>query len=460
MNLKTVNNRMLDIFFISYDEPNGDENFRNLKNRFPHAKRVHGVKGIGRAYAQACERSNTNFFYIIDADSDIYDSFKFQFKPTESDSNYVFIWHAFNPATGTDYGYGGVKLFHRNFFKDVDKIESQLDFLSTNIKVIPEIACTTRFNSDPYRSYRGAFREVVKLYTTANVSKVPKKVKTEARQRLAGWMDPVETCKFREFVVAGAQDAIVEAKRRKDNPEDLMYINNNELMLTSFMKRYPSIDFNTSPIPAKDNPMRHELFFTSRIASSLYDNYVLEVLSVTELRDSISDNQTLSNLWLINELTALIKDGKIVLPQTEKAKVAVLDAWIGILPLMMNSWELPFTVTSVDRAERSNRVAEKLNYDYDFKTLTTDIGGVAYAHFDIVIHMDVEKISDVPGWRKLIPPGKIVAIQSNNQHEDDRNVSCALSANHLRTMLGLREVFYEGTRQFPHFNRFMIIGAT
>lgn len=451
---------MLDIFFISYDEPNADENFRKLKNRFPHAKRVHGVKGIGRAYAQACTRSNTNFFYIIDADSDIYDSFDFKFKPSDAEADYVFVWHAFNPATGTDYGYGGVKLFHRNFFKDVDKIESQLDFLSTNIKVIPEIACSTRFNSDPFRSYRGAFREVVKLYTTANVSKVPKKVKNEARQRLAGWMDPVETCKFREFVIAGAQDAIVEAKKRQENPEDLMYINDSELMLSNFIRRYPSIDFSTSPIPAKGNPMRNELFFTSRIAGALYDSYVLEVLPITELRDAMSDSQTLSNLWLIEKFNELIKDSKIILPQNDKAKVVVLDAWIGILPLMMNAWELPFAVTSVDRYDRSNRIAEKLSYDYSISTLTNDISEVPYTSFDIIVHMDAEKIPNLEEWARSLPPGKIVAIQNNNNREDDRNVSCALSSNHLRTMLGFREVFYEGTRNFPHFNRFMIIGST
>ena len=37
---------MFDIIFISFDEPNADENWKLLKEIAPHAKRVHGVKGI------------------------------------------------------------------------------------------------------------------------------------------------------------------------------------------------------------------------------------------------------------------------------------------------------------------------------------------------------------------------------------------------------------------------------
>ena len=41
---------MYDIVFISYQEPNADENYNKLLKRFPLAKRVHGVKGIHQAH--------------------------------------------------------------------------------------------------------------------------------------------------------------------------------------------------------------------------------------------------------------------------------------------------------------------------------------------------------------------------------------------------------------------------
>ena len=47
---------MYDIVFISYQEPNADENYDKLKERFPLAKRVHGVKGIHQAHIEAAKK--------------------------------------------------------------------------------------------------------------------------------------------------------------------------------------------------------------------------------------------------------------------------------------------------------------------------------------------------------------------------------------------------------------------
>ena len=37
---------MFDIIFMSYQEPNADENWQRLVDKFPWARRVHGVKGL------------------------------------------------------------------------------------------------------------------------------------------------------------------------------------------------------------------------------------------------------------------------------------------------------------------------------------------------------------------------------------------------------------------------------
>ena len=44
---------MFDVVFISYQEPNAEENWQALKQRVPVAKRVHGVKGIHNAHVKA-----------------------------------------------------------------------------------------------------------------------------------------------------------------------------------------------------------------------------------------------------------------------------------------------------------------------------------------------------------------------------------------------------------------------
>jgi hypothetical protein len=48
---------MYDIIFISYNEPNADENFARLKARFPYAHRVDGIKGIHQAHIAAAKKA-------------------------------------------------------------------------------------------------------------------------------------------------------------------------------------------------------------------------------------------------------------------------------------------------------------------------------------------------------------------------------------------------------------------
>ena len=45
----TINEYEYDIVMVTYNEPNAEENWTNLKKRFPRAKRVDGVKGIHNA---------------------------------------------------------------------------------------------------------------------------------------------------------------------------------------------------------------------------------------------------------------------------------------------------------------------------------------------------------------------------------------------------------------------------
>ena len=86
----------LDIIFLSYDEPNADINFNLLKGRFPYVKRVHGVKGIATAHKAAADLAETRLFYVIDGDTEVFQSFDFTFKPPKWDQDYVHIWKARN----------------------------------------------------------------------------------------------------------------------------------------------------------------------------------------------------------------------------------------------------------------------------------------------------------------------------------------------------------------------------
>lgn len=210
---------MLDIIFISYDEPNADKNFSLLTDRFPHARRVHGVKGIANAHILASKKALTQFFYVVDGDAVIKDSFNFSFVPSKGDEDFVHIWYAENPI-GIAYGYGGVKLFSKKFFSNV---KNQVDFSTTltkDVKIHTEISCITHFNSDEIRAYRGAFREAAKLNDVLHGEHSEKMI-AEAGERLSKWLNP-DACAFRESVIAGAKKGI------ELDSENLSFINEHD----------------------------------------------------------------------------------------------------------------------------------------------------------------------------------------------------------------------------------------
>ena len=51
-----------DIIYLSYDEPNAEENYADLCSKIPWAKRVHGVEGSDAAHKACAELSETDRF--------------------------------------------------------------------------------------------------------------------------------------------------------------------------------------------------------------------------------------------------------------------------------------------------------------------------------------------------------------------------------------------------------------
>lgn len=211
----------LDIIFLSYDEPNADENWSKLIEKFSYAKRVHGIEGIRRAHVEASKISSTTFFYVVDGDTEISNTFDFSFKPIISQQQYMHVWRSKNPVNGLEYGYGGIKILSKRFFKedaiDIDVTTS----LTEGIIIHDDVASITRFNSDPFRAWRGAFRECVKLS-----SKIIKgQIDTETTNRLDIWCSINLDADFGDLVLKGANEGREYGERNKDNKEALLLIN-------------------------------------------------------------------------------------------------------------------------------------------------------------------------------------------------------------------------------------------
>jgi hypothetical protein len=103
----------LDVIFISYNEPNAEENWQRVLSKAPYAKRVDGVDGIFNAHKAAAKLSSTDMFYVVDGDAYLVDGWKFDYQPGLFDRDCAYIWYSKNPVNGLVYGYGGVKLFSR-----------------------------------------------------------------------------------------------------------------------------------------------------------------------------------------------------------------------------------------------------------------------------------------------------------------------------------------------------------
>lgn len=225
--IKNINEKIssypiFDIIFISYDEMHADENYNNLKSRFPRAKRSHGVKGVFEAHKAAASLATSSMFYVVDADAEILNTFNFDYRPHSLDMQSVHVWHSINPVNDLEYGYGGVKLFPRELLLKYNG--SPLDFSTTvskSFKVMPEVSNITKFNTDPFSAWRSGFRECAKLASKS----ITKQIDKETTERLVAWTCKGEDREFGEFAIMGAIAGRKFGYLHKDQPEILGLIN-------------------------------------------------------------------------------------------------------------------------------------------------------------------------------------------------------------------------------------------
>ncbi len=101
-----------DVVFISYDEPNADENWAHLQSICPWAKRSHGVFGSDACHKAAAKLAETERFIGIDADNKVReDFFELELEIEAFDKSDVLSWSGKNIINGLVYGNGGIKLW-------------------------------------------------------------------------------------------------------------------------------------------------------------------------------------------------------------------------------------------------------------------------------------------------------------------------------------------------------------
>jgi hypothetical protein len=206
-----------DIVFISYNELNAEENLARLKDRFPLVKHVKGVKGIHQAHIEAAKRSFTPMFWVVDADAIILDTFNFDYAVTPEEYDIVHVWRSRNPINGLEYGYGGVKLLPKKLTLNMDTSSTDMTMnISSQFKAMEEVSNITAFNTDPFTTWRSAFRECCKLAVINNV---------ESIARLKVWCVLNEDVPFGFYAYLGALAGRAYGEKNASNKEALFKIN-------------------------------------------------------------------------------------------------------------------------------------------------------------------------------------------------------------------------------------------
>ena len=220
-----------DAVFISYNEPNADENYERILERFPDVKRVHGVKGIHNAHIAAAEICDTDMFWIVDGDAQIVDDFNFQYQVPKWQRDQVFVWHSRNPINDLEYGYGGVKLFPRKETLAMDTNSTDMSTsISPKFNVVDQVSNVTAFNTGEFETWKSAFRECAKLSSGI----INRQENEETEQRLHTWCTVGNDREYSEFAISGACAGREFGYANRDNKNTLSFINNFDWLKAQF----------------------------------------------------------------------------------------------------------------------------------------------------------------------------------------------------------------------------------
>lgn len=224
-----------DVVFISYNEPNADLNYENLKKVVPNAKRVHGVQGIHAAHIEAAKLCSTEMFWIVDGDATIYDGFTFNYQVPRWDKETVHVWRSINPVNDLIYGYGGIKLFPRMLTLGMNTLTTDMTTsISKKFKAISDVSNITSFNTDPFNTWKSAFRECVKLSSRI----IDRQKDDETLERLTVWKTVGHDRQYGKYAIDGAIQGELFGTTNRTDPDKIKLINDFKWLEEIFNEQY------------------------------------------------------------------------------------------------------------------------------------------------------------------------------------------------------------------------------
>jgi hypothetical protein len=229
-------NPLYDIVFIHNNEPHAEENYNRVKARFPRTKLVSEEKGIHQAHQRAAKMCTTDYFWVVDADAIIMDSFDFTHNDVEFyEEPTVRVYRASNLVNGLVYGHGGVKLLPRlaTLRMDTSPVDMTTS-ISKLYKAMPIISNFHKFDVDSFSSWRTAFRECVKLSSQV----IDRQNNKETLDRLYTWCSIAENTEFKSEIIKGALQGKRYGETYKDDKLRLRLINDYEWLRQEYDKQF------------------------------------------------------------------------------------------------------------------------------------------------------------------------------------------------------------------------------
>jgi hypothetical protein len=198
---KLINSKPLDIVFLSNGESQADENYEHLikvtKGLPNRVVRVDGVNGRVQAYQAAAEASQTQWMFTVFAKLKVDNDFDWNWQPDRLQSPKHYIFNAINPLNGLIYGHQAMIAYNKKL--TLNNNGQGLDFtLDDPHTVVDMLSGIAEFNTDPYSTWRTAFREAIKLKND---------YKDVSYERLQIWLTVAEG-KYAKNCLQGANDAV------------------------------------------------------------------------------------------------------------------------------------------------------------------------------------------------------------------------------------------------------------
>ena len=227
----------LDFVYISFREPNKEENWADLKNKVPWAKRVDGVVGFDNAHKAAAELAETDFFISVDGDNIIDERFLLETLDWEkTNRKAVHRWRAMNNVNGLVYGNGGLvgwpkhTCLNMRTHENAESEENRLDFCwGVPHENLHNCYSTTVINADKYQAFTAGYREGVKMSLNKgrpiDTQDFIRKIWPQNLKVLLTWMTvgaDVDNGKFAMFGARmGCYQTILETQEQNTDISDL-----------------------------------------------------------------------------------------------------------------------------------------------------------------------------------------------------------------------------------------------